>query len=206
MEWVNNLLFLFYKISSSGYGWTNFYVYFIPLIFFSFEMGQQFFCFYSQIFSKKISFGMVVKLFGMIMVYNLFFFPFNLFFFENWWIIEWRIYILFVQTLSPFERVNILLLFLWTSICKKETLKMYHVYTFFLPLQPPSPLGKDGPLNCLPSSTPYFLASPKTHTILTIVSMKMEIIHVCVGPFQLAYCPLPILDMYHFMFTLSMLR
>jgi len=50
LEQVNNLLFVLLKNSSSGYRWTKFYVYFIPLIFFSFEMGEQVFLLFKNIF------------------------------------------------------------------------------------------------------------------------------------------------------------
>ncbi len=92
-------------------------------------------------------------------------------------------FILFVQPLSPFERVNIFYYFCEPPffINPKNVIWIH----FFLAPPTTFSFGKDGPSNFLPSSTSYFLASPKTPHNLTRVFTKMEIIHVCVGPFNL---------------------
>ncbi len=82
---------------------------------------------------------------------------------------------------------------------------MLYEYTFFLPLQPPSPLERMDHQIFFhlqhPSSSP--LPKPTQFN----KSLHEDGNNTCLcGAFQLTYCPLPILDMYHFIFTLSMFR
>jgi len=123
-------------------------------------------------------------------------------------------FILFLQPLSPFERGEHFIFYFCEPPFFSKTLKMYHRYTFSLPLPTTFSFGKDVSfkiyfsLELIIKFSSIFnillLGLSQNPHNLTIMFTKMEIIHVCVGPFKLTYCPIPILDMYHFIFTLSM--